>query len=60
MSLKKSLTLLIAAFLFAGMVNAEKPIVKVGDWYFKQFDYTKAILFYQRALKKDQANVYVK
>lgn len=60
MSLKKSLTLLIAAFLFAGMVNAEKPIVKVGDWYFKQFDYTKAILFYERALKKDQANVYVK
>ena len=51
---------MVASFLLAGMVAAEKPIVKVGDWYFKQFDYRKAILFYERALKKDQANNYVK
>ncbi len=60
MSLKKSLTLLVAAILMVGMASAEKPIVKVGDWYFKQFDYRKAILFYERALKKDTQNLYVK
>lgn len=38
---------------------AEKPIVKVGDWYYKQFDFNKAIEFYKRALKKDEKNVYV-
>ncbi len=58
MSLKKSLTILLAfGMLFAA--NAEKPIVKVGDWYYKQFDYRKAILFYEKALKKDEKNVYV-
>ncbi len=59
MNLKKSLFLLIAPVLISGMVMAEKPIVKVGDWYYKQFDYRKAILFYEQALKKDAGNVYV-
>src|SRR5688572_8651713 len=59
MSLKKSLTLFIAIVAMAGMTMAEKPIVKVGDWYFKQFDYRKAITFYEQALKKDKDNVYV-
>ena len=55
MSLKKSLTMLLALVMLT-MANAEKPIVKVDDWYYKQFDYRKAILFYERALKKDEKN----
>ncbi len=58
MILKKSLTLLLALIMLS-VAQAEKPIVKVGDWYYKQFDYKKAIMFYERALKKDQQNVYV-
>lgn len=58
MKLKKSLTLL-AAILYIGLAVAEKPIVKVGDWYYKQFDFKRAIEFYEKALKKDQGNVYV-
>ena len=59
MSLKKTLLLLILSGMFSGMAMAEKPVVMVGDYYFKQFDYLKAIAFYKRALKKDQANVHV-
>ncbi|MFN8322569.1 MAG: carboxypeptidase regulatory-like domain-containing protein [Chitinophagales bacterium] len=59
MNLKTPLTLFAACLLFAGTALAEKPIVKVGDWYYKQFDYRKAIMFYERALKKDNANVSV-
>lgn len=58
MSTKKSLTLLTALLMLL-MVQAEKPIVKVGDWYYKQFDFRKAIEFYKRALKKDERDVYV-
>src|SRR5947209_22931 len=59
MILKKSLTMLIIFGLLSGMVMAERPIVKVGDMYYKQFDYRKAIELYKRALKKDSANVHV-
>lgn len=58
MRLKKSLTLFTAMLLVA-LAVAEKPVVKVGDWYYKQFDFRKAIEFYKRALKKDEKNVYV-
>jgi outer membrane protein OmpA-like peptidoglycan-associated protein/tetratricopeptide (TPR) repeat protein len=59
MNLKKSLMLLIMFGMFSGMYAAEKPVVLAGDYYFKQFDYIKAIAFYKRALKKDQANLHV-
>ena len=39
MNLKKSLTIMLA-FGMLSLANAEKPIVKVGDWYYKQFDYS--------------------
>ena len=54
MSLKKSLTLLILLGLMSGLYAGERPIVKVADWYFKQFDYLKAIDMYKRALVKDK------
>ena len=59
MSLKKSLMLLIMFGIFSGIAVAEKPVVRVADYYFKQFDYLKAIAFYKRALKKDEKNVHV-
>lgn len=58
MRLKKSLTLLTALAFFA-IVLAEKPGVKVADWYYKQFDFKNAIELYKKALKKDAGNVYV-
>jgi outer membrane protein OmpA-like peptidoglycan-associated protein/tetratricopeptide (TPR) repeat protein len=58
MNLKKSLTLL-TAILVSVFLMAEKPVVKVGDWYYKQFDFTRAIEFYEKALKKDKSNTYV-
>ena len=59
MSLKKSLMLLLMFGMISGIAVAEKPVVTVGDYYFKQFDYQKAIAFYKRALKKDEKNVHV-
>ncbi|MBL0308144.1 MAG: carboxypeptidase regulatory-like domain-containing protein [Bacteroidetes bacterium] len=57
--MKKLLTLLLTILLMSGAVVAEKPSVKMGDIYYKQFDYRNAIEFYKRALKKDSSNVYV-
>ena len=59
MNLKKSLMLLITFGMISGMAVAEKPIVNVGDWYYKQFDYRRAIEYYKRALKKDAKNNHV-
>ena len=59
MILKKSLTLMIIFGVLSGMVMAEKPLVRAGDMYYKEFDYRKAIGFYKRALKKDTANLHV-
>lgn len=58
MILKKSLTLLIATILLSGTVMADKLVSKVGDYYYKQFDYRKAIEFYKRTLKKDEKNAH--
>src|ERR1043165_2194092 len=58
MNLKKSLTIFLALGMLVA-ARAEKPIVKVGDWYYRQFDYRKAIMFYEKALKTDEKNVYV-
>jgi len=59
MNLKKILTLLLISGSMFVTVMAERPVVRVGDWYYKQFDYRKAIEFYKRALKKDEADQYV-
>ena len=59
--MKKSLTLLILFGIMSGSYAGERPIVKVADWYFKQFDYLKAIDMYKRALvkQKDSGDVHV-
>jgi outer membrane protein OmpA-like peptidoglycan-associated protein/tetratricopeptide (TPR) repeat protein len=59
MRLKKILGLIILAVMLSGTTQAERPVVRVGDWYYKQFDYIKAIAYYQRALKKDTHDVHV-
>ncbi len=59
MNLKKSLILFTVTLLYAGAVVADSPIVKVGDWYYKQFDYRRAIQYYERALKKNSTDVAV-
>ena len=51
--------LLLMFGMISGMAVAEKPQARMGDYYFKQFDYEKAIAFYKRALKKDEKNVHV-
>ena len=51
--------LLIFFGMISGLAAAEKPVVKVADYYFKQFDYIKAIAYYKRALKKDEKNAHV-
>lgn len=58
MKLKKSLTLL-TAILMVAIAVAERPVVKVADWYYKQFDFKNAIELYKKALKKEPANTYV-
>ena len=47
------------AVMLSGTTQAERPVVKVGDWYYKQFDYQKAIAYYLRAFKKDPKDVHV-
>ncbi|MCS6934361.1 MAG: carboxypeptidase regulatory-like domain-containing protein [Chitinophagales bacterium] len=54
---KKPMTILLFTIYLCGM--AEKPSVKIADWYFKQFDYKRAIFHYEKALKKTKNRVYV-
>ena len=51
--------LMLLAVTLQGTVEAERPVVRVGDWYYKQFDYLKAIAYYQRAYKKDPKDEHV-
>jgi outer membrane protein OmpA-like peptidoglycan-associated protein/tetratricopeptide (TPR) repeat protein len=55
----KFISLLVALLLTCG-ANAQKAFIKQGDMYFKQFDFTTALKYYARALKKDSSNVHVK
>ena len=59
MSLKNLLLLLILFGFMSGTTAREKPLVRVADMYFRQFDYLKAIEVYKRALKKDQGDLHV-
>lgn len=50
------LVITITGTAFAGLA----PLVKVGDWYFKQFDFKTAVKYYLEAKKKGSDDAYVK
>src|SRR5580658_5847568 len=59
MGWKKTLVLLLMTIMMGGLYARERPLVKVADWYFKQFDYLKAIDMYKRALVKNAKDQHV-
>jgi outer membrane protein OmpA-like peptidoglycan-associated protein/tetratricopeptide (TPR) repeat protein len=50
------MVIMITGTAFAGL----KPLVKVGDWYFKQFDFKTAVKYYLEAKKKGSDDAYLK
>ena len=59
MGFKKMLMALLLTGMMGGLYAKERPLVKVADWYFKQFDYIKAIDMYKRALVKNAKDQHV-
>ncbi len=59
MNLNKLLALLFIFGLSSHSFAGERPLVKVADMYYRQFDYLKAIETYQRALLRDSNDMYV-
>ena len=55
----KFILLLVALSITFG-VEAQKAYVKMGDMYYKQFDFKTALTYYAEAIKKDSSNVHVK
>jgi outer membrane protein OmpA-like peptidoglycan-associated protein len=51
---------LLAVLIITGGVEAQKPFIRMGDMYFKQFDFKTALKYYARAVKKDSSNTHVK
>ena len=56
----KIISLFVAMVLLGGSVFAQSAYVRMGDVSFKQFDFKKALEYYQRAIKKDSSNTHVK
>ena len=52
------LVLLIIAGIIGGL-QASSVTVQAGDWYYKQFNFKKALPFYLKALKKNPGDKYV-
>jgi len=55
----KLISLLVLLLLTCG-AEAQKSYIRMGDMYFKQFDFKTALKYYARAIKKDSSNVHVK
>jgi outer membrane protein OmpA-like peptidoglycan-associated protein/tetratricopeptide (TPR) repeat protein len=55
----KFISLLVVLLLTCG-AQAQKSFIRMGDLYFKQFDFRTALQYYARAIKKDSSNVHVK
>lgn len=53
---KKIWTLSWALLAVATIALAQKPTERMGDVYFKRFDFTTALQYYGRAVKKDSGN----
>ena len=58
--IKRYTTLLFAVVLIASSAIAQKASTRMGDLYFKQFDFKKAIEYYSAAIKKDSSQSYVR
>ena len=52
--------ILFAALLFTGGVDAQKSYIRMGDIYFRQFNFKTALSYYGRAIKKDSSNAHVR
>lgn len=50
--MKKAFILVFLA-MYCSMSFAQKALVRKGDYYYKMFSYSKAIPYYEKALKKD-------
>ena len=48
------------ALLLTCGAEAQKSYVRMGDMYFKQFDFKTALQYYARAVKKDSSDVHVR
>jgi outer membrane protein OmpA-like peptidoglycan-associated protein/tetratricopeptide (TPR) repeat protein len=51
---------LLVVLLLACSAEAQKSYIRMGDLYFKQFDFKTALQYYARAVKKDSSNVHVR
>ena len=58
--MRSKFILLLVALLITCGAEAQKAYVKMGDMYFKQFDFKTALIYYAQAIKKDSSNVHVK
>ena len=58
--MRSKFILLLVALLITCGAEAQKAYVKMGDMYFKQFDFKTALTYYAEAIKKDSSNVHVK
>ncbi len=57
----KKYTTILIAFVFAALhAYGQNANTKVGDMYFKQFDFKKALGYYGNAIKKDSSQTYVR
>jgi outer membrane protein OmpA-like peptidoglycan-associated protein/tetratricopeptide (TPR) repeat protein len=56
----KFISVLVLALLLSSSTRADSGLTKIGDTYYKHFDFKTALLYYARAIKKDSANVHLK
>jgi outer membrane protein OmpA-like peptidoglycan-associated protein/tetratricopeptide (TPR) repeat protein len=58
--MKSKFILLLVALLLTCGAGAQKVYVRMGDMYFKQFDFKRALSYYTQAIKKDSNDVHVR
>jgi outer membrane protein OmpA-like peptidoglycan-associated protein/tetratricopeptide (TPR) repeat protein len=56
----KFISVLAMSLLLTYGAAAQSAYIRMGDVYFKQFDFSMALKSYARAIKKDSSNVHVK
>ena len=56
----KIIAVAVVMICFQLVMRGQGINTKMGDMYYKQFDFEKALSYYSNAIKKDSSNVYVK